>query len=1028
MKASLSWLEDPRVFRVNRLDAHSDHRYYETEEDMKAQRESLRQSLNGTWRFCWSKNPSLRPEDFYCRQEEPEGMENIEVPGHIELQGYGRIQYINNMYPWEGHSFLRPPHIDWTDNPVGSYRKEFDLDEKLAGKRVCISFQGVECAMYVWLNGAFIGYAEDSFTPSEFDLTEHIKKKANLLCVEVYKRSSASWLEDQDFFRFSGIFRDVFLYAKPDIHTENIWVKARAANKAPEEAGESSSCQCQNASGATCESSLSQRQNTCETDSVCGVLEIEANLSGQDCREVLWEIHKPLGEILAQGRLTRTEEILPQHGESSVLWRQAQTEIPGIQLWDVGKPCLYTVVLKLLDGTGKIREYACVRTGFRNFEIRDGVMLLNGKRLEIHGVNRHEWNPRRGRAVTEDDMRRDIEILKRNHINAVRTCHYPNQSLWYELCDEAGICVMDEMNLETHGSWQKMGACEPSWNVPGSLDEWKACVLDRAQSMLERDKNHPCVLWWSCGNESYAGEVLRAVGNYFRKKDPSRLVHYEGVFWNREFSDISDVESRMYAPPEAIREYLENKPGKPFLLCEYMHDMGNSLGGMESYMQLLDEYPMYQGGFIWDYVDQALYHRNAQGQEVLGYGGDFLDRPTDYAFSANGILFADRTEKPAMQEVRYWYSSREERHEADRRREDARRAAAERIAAERAREAEIAAECIAGEDAGRAMAERITVENAGRAAERADRQNGKLQVIHGDINLGIRGDGFHVIFSYQEAGPVSLVYGGQECLYRAPRPAFWRAATENDRGNGFAVHSSIWMAAEMYCKCVECSVTEYTADRRETLRVTDFAGRKPASEEIEKVKIHYLYVPGALPQVKVSVDYTVDGSGRIRVDVNYSGREGLPQLPLFGLRFVLPWKEKVVWEGLSGETYPDRQAGGYFGVHTEKPAVPAYLVPQECGNHMGTCWMQTGSLRFEMEREEFMFSALPYTPLELESALHREELPESERTVVSILGRMRGVGGIDSWGADVERTYHVPSNEDISYSFFITRSRSIELA
>ncbi len=964
LEAELSWLEDPEVFRVGRLDAHSDHHFYETKEDMRRGNETLRQSLNGTWKFYWSRSPRERPMDFFQKGADLSQFGEIQVPGHMELQGYGRVHYVNTMYPWEGHSYLRPPRVDQSFNPVGSYVKEFDLEPGLTGKRVCISFQGAEQAVFVWLNGSFIGYAEDTFTPSEFDLTGAVREKGNRLCVEVYKRSSAGWLEDQDFFRFSGLFREVYLYAKPEIHVEDLWIKAGVLE-----------------------------------DYATGTLEMEAKLSGKECEGIGWELLDRNGNLVRSGAFDgfdggekTVRSGAPKEERAAgrpVTWRMSRILLPGIALWDVGSPNLYQIVLYVKGAGGKTVEIVPYRAGFRRFEMRDRIMLLNGRRLMVHGVNRHEWNPDRGRAIAAEDMRRDIEIMRRNHINAVRTCHYPDQSLWYQLCDEAGICVMDETNLESHGSWQKMGQCEPSWNIPGSRPEWEACVLDRAVSMLERDKNHPSVLWWSCGNEAYAGECIRSMSRYFHEKDPSRLVHYEGVFWNREFEDISDVESRMYASPEEVRRYLENDPKKPFLLCEYMHDMGNSIGGMGSYMKLFDEFPMYQGGFIWDYIDQAVCYKNPYGEKVLGYGGDFGDRPTDYAFSANGLLFADRTEKPAMQEVRYWYAPPQERQASDAANRAGLKDAVRRL--KDARETEDAAGC--------------------------------LQVVHGDLMLGIRGDGFEIIFSYQE-GPVSLVYNGRECLYRAPRPAFWRACTENDRGNRFAVKSAQWLGADQFSACTRCDVTEYAGERVISFDPQQIARRDPAGDEIERVSVKYAYVTPTVPETEAHITYTVHAGGRIRVDLHYHGKEGLPELPIFGLRLVMPeYEEKMTWQGLSGETYPDRMAGGRFGVHEGRTEVPPYLVPQECGNHMQTCWMQVGALRIEMDGEPFAFSALPYTAAELESASHREELPRPSRTVITLPARMRGVGGIDSWGADVEGPYHVSGEEDITFSFYITKTK-----
>lgn len=921
MQADLSWLADPEIYQVNRLDAHSDHVCYAQSDPLTAGRSSLRQSLDGQWRFAWSKAPGQRPEDFWREDFDDSGFGTIQVPGHMELQGYGQIQYINTLYPWDGHTYLRPPQIDWQDDPVGSYVREFDLEPGLLGKRIRISFQGVEQAFYVWLNGQFVGYAEDSFTPSDFELTPYVRETGNRLCVEVYKRSSAAWLEDQDFFRFSGIFRPVFLYAVPIFHLQDLWLQTEWKEK--------------------------------HSRSI-GTLSVRMLLEGEtEGAAVLCHISHPVQGVLFDGQLEL-------HRDGKYFYSQ-QLYLEGILPWSHETPELYHVTLTLSAADGTIAEIIPYDTGFRRFELKDGVMLLNEKRIVFHGVNRHEWNPETGRVVTQKDMEASMRTFRRNHINAVRTCHYPNRTEWYELCDRNGIYVMDETNLESHGSWQKLGKVEPSWNVPGSLPEWRDCVLDRARSMFERDKNHVSVLFWSCGNESYAGENILAMADFFRENDSGRLVHYEGVFHCRAFDRISDVESRMYAPPWEVRKYLESRPSKPFLLCEYMHDMGNSLGGMESYVRLEEEFPQYQGGFIWDYMDQALWHINCNGQRVLGYGGDFGDRQSDYAFSGNGIVFADGTEKPAMQEVRYWYAPEEIRaaHDAENRRSAA-------------------------------------------GVLRKTASPGKLQIVHGDGALGVRGKAFEILFSYPEGGPVSLVSNGREWLWRAPRPAYWRAPTENDRGNGFARRSAVWSTVDGWQNCENIRI----------LRETE-----------EEVSIRFAYTAAAMPGSLASVTYTVNGSGNMKVNVCYHGEQGRPQLPLFGLRFSTPEPvETVRWLGLSGETYPDRKRGGIMGWHQESPHIPGYLVPQECGCHMDTravtMQMKDGSrLSMEMAELPFAFSAIPYTPQQLEQAMHREELPLPVRTVVTICGAMRGVGGIDSWGSDVEEAYQIDGEKDISFSF-----------
>lgn len=918
MQAELKWLTDPTVFQVNRLDAHSDHVCYASAGEAEQGETSLRQSLDGPWSFAWSQNPSQRPADFWREGFDDSSFGTIQVPGHMELQGFGQIQYINTLYPWDGHAELRPPEIDWEDCPVGSYVREFDLDPGLRGKTVCVSLQGVEQAAYVWLNGRFVGYAEDSFTPSDFDLTPYIKETGNRLCVEVYKRSSAAWIEDQDFFRFSGIFRSVYLYAKPALHLTDLWLRADL-----EEDG-------------------------------AGVLSLRLLVEG-GVGQICCRLDAPNGETLSDGPLELRRE-------GKYLLSQS-FRYPGVQPWNHEHPNLYHVTLTLFRRDGTVSEVVPYDIGFRRFELKNGLMLLNGRRLVINGVNRHEWNPDTGRAIGMDDMTAAMETFKRNHINAVRTCHYPNQTPWYHLCDQNGIYMMDEANLESHGSWQKLGGIEPSWNVPGSLPEWRDCVVDRARSMFERDKNHVSILFWSCGNESYAGEDILAMAEFFRKNDPSRLVHYEGVCHCREFDRISDVESRMYAPPWEIRAYLEGKPKKPFILCEYMHDMGNSLGGMGSYIRLGEEFPQYQGGFIWDYMDQALWRTDVNGRRVLGYGGDFGERQTDYAFSGNGIVFADGTEKPAMQEVRYWYASPQER---------------------------------AAHDAANQRAKAALVLPAFKVKE------SPLRVTHGDGALGVRGEGFEILFSYSEGGPVSLRVDGHEWLWRAPRPAYWRAPTENDLGNGFAVRSAVWSAADSWQRCEDIEVPE---------------------ESGERVSIRYTYASHALPGLQTEVTYAVESSGVMRVNIQYHGKPGRPELPLLGLRFSTPAPvEQVRWLGLSGETYPDRKKGGVFGWHSEAPHISAYLVPQECGCHVDThaavLRARDGSrLTLEMVKAPFAFSAIPYTPQQLEQAAHREELPDPVRTVVTICGAMRGVGGIDSWGSDVEPDYRIHSDQDISVSF-----------
>lgn len=647
MKADIRWLDDPQVFRVNRLDAHSDHKFYENKGDYEKKEQRLKQSLNGIWKFRYSENAMERPADFYQKWFQCRSFDEMKVPQHIELAGYDKIHYINTMYPWEGHIYRRPAGTGKEKgkgmfsqaeyNPVGSYIRKFDLQDGLRGKRIILSFEGVEQAFYVWVNGEFAGYAEDSFTVSEFDITPYVKEKDNLLAVEVHKRSTAAFLEDQDFFRFFGIFRDVNLYGIPAVHIEDLWIRPIYH---PEDGK----------AEIELDIRLSQKK---KEKNIRGKIKVSLKDNAAETKTVLLDETENLDDPAIQTNL-------PVEGSVNNVLHFRYELKKTVNAWSNPDPYLYELLIEVQNEKDETVEVVPYPIGFRKIELKDGKMLLNGKRLIINGVNRHEWNARSGRCITEADEKWDIECIRRNHINAVRTCHYPDHISWYYRCDQAGIYLMAETNLETHGSWQKMGATEPSWNVPGNIECWRACTLDRAVSNFETFKNHTSVLFWSLGNESYAGNVLREMNQYYKEKDPDRLVHYEGVCHNRSYEDvISDMESQMYTSPENVKEYLENNPKKPFLLCEYMHDMGNSLGGMESYIRLLDQYDNYQGGFIWDYMDQALWVKDeVTGREVLRYGGDFDDRPSDYEFSGNGILFADRTEKPAMQEVRHYYGLR----------------------------------------------------------------------------------------------------------------------------------------------------------------------------------------------------------------------------------------------------------------------------------------------------------------------------------------------------------------------------------
>ena len=982
MKPTHEWLANPEIYEVNREKAHSDHTY--TTKDG-----NLRQSLNGTWKFNYTEHPDSRPADFYKTDFDVTSFDDIIVPGHIQLQGYDKPQYVNTQYPWEGHEQLVPPQIPKKRNPVGSYVKFFDVDKELLGKETFISFQGVETAIYVWLNGEFVGYSEDSFTPSEFNITPYLKEKNNKLAVEVYRYSTASWLEDQDFWRFSGIFRDVYLYAVPEIHVRDMKVIADY-----------------------------------DYENGNGILATELDIIGDSDYEI---------------KLTLTDKngIKVYEGNTA----NVSASIPDIMPWSAEQPNLYTLTAEI-SSDSEIIETAETKIGFRTFELKDGIMCLNGKRIVFKGINRHEWNAEGGRVVTEDDMLWDIRFMKQNNINAVRTCHYPNNSLWYQLCDEYGIYLIAETNLESHGTWQKMGACEPSINVPASLPEWKEACLDRARSMYERDKNHASVLIWSCGNESYCGDDIAAMADYFHEVDKTRLVHYEGVVWNRKYDHITDMESRMYAKPDEVEEYLKQNTGKPYISCEYMHAMGNSLGGMKLYTDLEDKYEAYQGGFIWDYIDQSLYKDG-----VLVYGGDFDDRASDYGFCTNGIVYADRTYSPKVSEAKRLYSNIRMSLENGVLTVENRNLFTDtsgyifKVTLEKEGDILSAEEHRLNISAGEAGSvklgldipenggEYVLTANAVLAEDTIWAEKGheisfaqqivktpeitapmtahKAEIVYGDFCIGVNGKGFSMQFDKREGGVSSLVYNGVEYITRAPKVSFFRAHTDNDTGAGYPCENAQWQIAG---KCAKLLGFE-TKENADSLEVT------------------FKFLAPTVPSFEYKVTYIAYFDGRLGVKAEYDGVKGLSDMPVFAMDFKMKKQyDKFTFYGMGpDENYIDRNNGARLGLYTLTALenFTKYLNPQECGNRTGVRYVNVyeengAGLNFTATENPFEMSVLPYNAYELDNAMHRDELPDSTYTWVRIAAKQMGVGGDDSWGAPVHKEFKINSDEAMSLEFIVS--------
>jgi len=800
----LAVLENPEIFQINRLSPRSSHRYYASQAEAAAQEAAdaiinadcppqmpWRHSLNGTWQLHYAENIDARPIGYEKSDFNIDHFTDIQVPGHIQLQGHGAPQYINVPYPWDGLEEVTPPAIPRSYNPTASYVRYFEVPDW--DGPVCISFQGVETAFALWCNGHFVGYGEDSFTPSDYDLTPYIKLgKPNKLAVQVYRFSSATWLEDQDFWRFSGIFRDVYLYTIPTTHINDIFVKTPLAE------------------------GYAKARVTAELSIV-----------GDMDAEIVATLFDAQGNTIAQaGRPAAESMTISLH-------------IVNPRLWSAEDPYLYSLELVVSKPDG-IVEVVRQLVGIREFKMIDNIMCLNGKRIVFRGVNRHEWNPRRGRSIARTDMLWDVRFMKQHNINAVRTSHYPNDSYLYELCNIYGLYVMDEANLETHGSWHTHNF---STALPDNIPYWQAAVNDRARNMQERDKNHPCILINSCGNESHGGEVIFNMSELMRKRDETRLVHYEGVARDRRYNGTSDMESQMYTCPGEVQQYLENDPPKPFVYCEYAHAHGNSNGGLDRFIAL-EKYDMYQGGFIWDFIDQALWSTDPFGNPYLAYGGDFDDAPNDYHFCTNGIVTATREAMAKAAAVKgayqpfdisicgntvkihnknlfanldkyviYWSLEVDERQVDDGKLHWSLPplstgsfdlpVAIPKTAAEIV----ITAEIRLAADTLYARAEHVVafaqdIIPADTAV--ADKNPKPFTISDGLLNLGIRGDGFCIIFNKQHGRIASIKYGGEEYLYNfkfSPAPAFWRAATDNDRGNGAPSRMSPWKTASLYATC-----------------------------------------------------------------------------------------------------------------------------------------------------------------------------------------------------------------------------------
>lgn len=1023
MSFEIKKIHDPKFFKENCMAAHSDHVAYADEKEAEERKSSFRLPLDGVWKFHYARNyaqtvSGFEAEDFDCKC-----WEDIRVPAHIQMEGYDIPQYVNIQYPWDGREDVWRDAVPSEFNPVASYVKYFTLPEGFRKNGLYISFQGVESGFALWLNGHYVGYSEDSFTPSDFDLTPYVKEGENKLAVQVFKWTSSSWCEDQDFYRFSGIFRSVYLYTMPKVHVYDLKVQP-----------------------VVDEAVLNA--DLLVTMQMRGEGKARLTLTGSRNYSVLEE---------KEEQIIFSEELPVSDGEVHF-----EKEVKKPDLWSAEIPNLYTLTIECFDQNGERSELVSQRIGFRRFEMKDGIMTLNGKRIVFKGVNRHEFSSKTGRAVTREEVLKDIVTMKQNNINAIRTCHYPDASIIYDLCDEYGLYMIAENNLESHGSWDAAmhGSVPKDTIVPGDNMDWEPMMLDRVNSCYQRDKNHPAVLIWSVGNESYGGKVIFDMSEKFRALDPYRLVHYEGIFNDRRYEATSDMESQMYTSVENVKKFLAEHKEKPFIMCEYTHAMGNSCGAMHKYTDLTDTEPRYQGGFIWDYIDQSILKKDRYGKDFQAYGGDFLERPTDYNFSGNGICYGgDRDPSPKMQEVKFNYQNISILFEKEGKftvvnknlfaNTDRFRCVAvlqKNGVVVKKQEIETAVPPLSTKDyeipfailraddkdqkkdtdaeytltVSFRLKEDMSWADAGHEVAFGQKIYKKIpafhasekpiRVVHGKVNIGVKGEDFDCLFSMLSGGLVSYRYAGKEMIEKIPMPNFWRAPVDNDNGSMAPARYAQWKIASMYISHRNGGMFDNVPTKVE--------------EKDNTVTVTYTYFMPTTPASKCQVAYTVFGDGTIETKLMYDPVEGLPDMPEFGMMFWFNADyDNLTWYGMGPEeTYADRRHGAKLGIYSNKVAdnMAKYLVPQECGNKVGVRYARLVDAKgrgMMFEGDELSFSALPYTPHELENAAHVYELPQVHHTIVRVALAQMGVGGDDSWGSLVHPEYHIDVTKPLEFTF-----------
>lgn len=1044
--------ENLSVLEINREDAKADFiPFANTQQALSGNREKSPYflSLNGNWKFHWVNTPDKRPLDFYQTNFNDSQWKTIPVPSNWEMQGYGTPIYVSAGYPFriDPPRVMGEPKADYTAfderNPVGSYRHSFDLPQNWNNRQVFIHFAGVQSAFYIWINGKKVGYSQGSMEPSEFDITDYIQKGKNQLAVEVYRWCDGSYLEDQDMWRTSGIHREVFLYSTSDVRISDFAVRT-ILDKDYKDASlqikpELKSYRGNKLEGWNIEAQLFDAQNK----------PVFAKALKQDALPVLNADHK------AAIMNDRT----PQRGAPKFAW--LETNVPNPSKWTAETPNLYTLVINLTDDKNEVVETVSTRIGFRSIEIKDGQVLINGNPIRLRGVNRHEHDPATGRSITYDRMKEDIILMKQANINAVRTSHYPNNTQWYDLCNEYGMYVMDEADIEEHG-------------LRGQLANdaaWYAAFMDRAIRMGERDKNHPSVICWSMGNESGYGSNFAAISAWLKDFDPTRFIHYEGAQGIPSDPQTVDVISRFY--PRVQEEYLnpnitdgedKERPenarwerllsiaeskvdNRPVLTSEYAHAMGNALGNFKEYWDEIYSNKRMLGGFIWDWVDQGLYKTDENGVRFMAYGGDFGDKPNLKAFCFNGIILAERKTTPKYFEVKKVYQpffieplvlnkneasvSITNRHHHINLGEYEMRwqiiAAGDtiqqgnisnlNIQAGEKRDVQLPIKKIKTKlnsdywlRISFHLKENTLWADKGfeigfeqldmKIKEVAPTVRDKTPI--SEINkythkIEVRGEDFSSVFDLQNGSLSSLKYKGKEMIVSSPVFQGYRAPTDNDKGFGN------WLAKDWKQQGLD-SLKRIVKSAQIVDENDSFIKIKTISESLSK---NGKFIHECL--------WTISGNGSIEVDNKFTPSGELPELPRLGVVMSLNADlENMKWYGHGPyENYSDRKTSCPIGVYSAtvtEQYVP-YPRPQETGNKENIQWINLTDrdgkgISITCLSEKMSGSALHFTAGDLDAATHAYLLNPRKEVVLSLDAIMLGLGN-SSCGPGVLKKYAV---------------------